>query len=231
MKYAWVWAIKMAVVLALSGTGLRAADTEQRLAVVNVSLVFEKYNKVPDIQRRADEIHKEQKIDLQKRATDLGKRHKELQEFFNQANTTEPIFDAVQRLRKDQFTFERDLGRLNAEIQKEYTRDMREVLNDIRSAVRIVAEKGNFTMVLRSPSADDPDMPDKVAENPTAKEIQNKTYLELTAPQSAQQIVERFNRNPVLFGAQTVDITQAVLDKLNDEYIKRSAPAGAGVKK
>jgi hypothetical protein len=41
------------------------------------------------------------------------------------------------------------------------------------------------------------------------------------------ELVERFNRNPVLFGAQTVDITQEVLKKLNEDYQRRSGKAPA----
>jgi len=217
----------LASVLVLASAGVFAED--QKLAVVNVSLVFEKYDKVADIQRKIDAKYKEKKEELTKRAADLSKRHKELEQFFSQENQSEPVFDMVQRLRKDQFKFERDLGVLNADIQRDYTRDMREVLTDIRVAVRMTAEKGGFNMVLRSPDTDDPETVNP-NEPPNPAQKDGKTYLELTTPQTVAQLVERFNRNPVLFGAQTVDITKDVLTKLNDDYLKRTI-TGPGVKK
>ena len=200
-----------------------AEESGEKLAVVNVSFVFEKYTKVPDIQRRIDAKYQVQKDELQKRATELAKRNKELEQFYNQANSTEAVFDAIQKLRKDQYYFERDLNQLNADIQLDYTRDMRSVLTDIRSAVRIVAESEKFQMVLRSPDTDDPQVVERDPKTPpNPAEGDNKTVLELNAPQSVAQLVERFNRNPVLFGAKTVDLTQMILKKLNDDYSKHS---------
>lgn len=219
-------ALACAVLAAACPRGM--AEEEQKLAVVNVSLVFEKYNKVADVQRKIDNDTKDKKEELSKRAEDLSKRNKEVEQLYTQQNQSEPVFDMVQRLRKDQYKFERDLGALNMDIQKAYTKEMRDVLTDIRVAVRNIAEKGGFSLVLRSPDTDDPDVktenPDEAA-NPAARD--NRTYLEVTSPKNVAQLVERFNRNPVLFGAKTVDITQDVLTKLNDDYLKRSITGGA----
>jgi len=211
--------------LALAGSAAAAApaEKEQRLAVVNVSYVFENYRKVPDVQRRIDDKFKPTRDELTQRSEALAKRNKDLKQFFAQANQSEATFDSVQKLRKDQYLFERDVARLNAEIQKNYTHDMREVLSDIRNAVRVVAEKGGFHLVLRSPDADDPEVAEGAAQNPAAGD--DKTFLQLNAPKSVAEIVERFNRNPVLFGAKTVDITQDVLTKLNEEFAKRATGA------
>jgi Skp family chaperone for outer membrane proteins len=197
-----------------------AVEAEQHLAVVNVSYIFENYKKVPDVQRKIDGQYDPDRKALQKRVEELQKRQKDIDEFFSQDQQSEKVFDAVQKLRKDQFVFERDMARINFEIQKAYTRDMREVLTDIRVAIKTIAEKGNFSMVLRSPDADDPTVSEGDNKDPAAND--KKTVLELTAPKTVEQIAERFNRNPVLFGAKTVDITNEVLAKLNDEYAKRS---------
>jgi Skp family chaperone for outer membrane proteins len=200
---------------------VEAANAEQRLAVVNVSFVFEKYTKVPDIQRRIDDRYKAQKDELTQRAGELQKRNKDMSQMFSQEYSSEAAFDAIQRLRRDQFKFEKELNALNAAIQKEYTKEMRDVLVEIRLAVRTVAEKGGFTLVLRSPDTDDPDTVESAeAQNPA--DTEKRTYLELNAPKTVAQVVERFNRNPVLFGARTVDITKEVLEKLNDDHLRRS---------
>ena len=216
----------MCVLLAGACSRPAAAEDDQKLAVVNVSLVFEKYNKVADVQRKIDADTKDKKEELNKRAEDLSKRNKEVEQLYTQQNQSEPVFDMVQHLRKDQYKFERDLTALNMDIQKAYTKDMRDVLTDIRVAVRNIAEKGGFQIVLRSPDTDDPDVKENAEDtaNPAARD--NHTYLEVTSPKTVAQLVERFNRNPVLFGAKTVDITQDVLTKLNDDYLKRSIIGG-----
>jgi Skp family chaperone for outer membrane proteins len=203
-----------------------SAAEEQRLAVVNVSLVFEKYSKVPDVQRRIDEKFKAMKDELSQRAGELERRNKEVAQLYQQDRNSELVFDRVQKLRKDQFKFERELNNLNADIQKEYTRDMRDVLTDIRGMVRAIAEKGNFALVLRSPDTDDPETVENPDDVQSPTNADRRTHLELNAPKTVVQLVERFNRNPVLFGAKTVDITQEVLTKLNDEYLRRSILGG-----
>jgi Skp family chaperone for outer membrane proteins len=207
----------VAVLAAAAPVG--AGQAEQKLAMVNVSMVFEKYDKVPEIQRRIDAKYKKDRDDLQRRAEELSARNKELEQLYNQARSEEVVFDRIQKLRKDQFTFERDLNRMNADMQKDYTRDMREVLTDIRVAVRTIAEQGGYEMVLRSPDTDDPEVIEKPAGN---AEAEKNTYLSLVAPKTVAQLVERFNRNPVLHGARTVDITPDVLTKLNQDYRKRT---------
>jgi Skp family chaperone for outer membrane proteins len=209
------------------GSSVAASAGEQRLAMVNVSYLFENYRKVPEIQRLIDARHDQEKKALQKRAEDLGKRSRDLQQYFSDNNQSEAVFDAVQKLRKDQYLFERDLKRLNFEITKSYTKEMREVLSEIRVAIKTISEKGAFTLVVRSPDTDDPETVEGIDNDPAAGD--KRTLLERIKPNSVAQLVERFNRNPVLFGAKTVDITQDVLTKLNDEYAKRSATGPGGV--
>ena len=52
---------------------------DQQLALVNVSFGFEKYDKVPDIQRRMDETFKARKAELEQRGGELMKRNRELE--------------------------------------------------------------------------------------------------------------------------------------------------------
>ena len=194
--------------------------------MVNVSLVLEKYDKLPDVERAMEAKHKAQKDELQQRGNELGKRNKELDEMFNQAQPEEAVFEKVQKLRRDTYYYERDLNRLNAEIQKEYTKRMREVLSDVRVAIRSMAEKGGFDLVLRSPYTDEPEAvaaaPGKAAGAETPDKPNQPSPLE---PRTTGQVIERFRRNPVLFGAKAVDITEEVLKKLNADYAKRTGTA------
>jgi len=198
-----------------------AGEKDQKLAVVNVSLVFEKYDKVADVERRLAASFAPEQDKLNQRAEELKKRNKDLEQFFNTADQNEQVLDAVQKLRKDQYYFEKDLNNLNARLQKSYTKEMREVLSDIRVTIRTVAEKGGFELVLRSPDTEDPEVPETDPRKTDPAANDRRTMLQRIAPKTVAQLVERFNRNPVLFGAKTVDITEEVLKKLNDEYAKR----------
>lgn len=221
-----------ALLLSLAAAGIAAAEGDQKLALVNVSLVFEKYDRVAEVQRRIDAKHRPQKEELEKTAGELSERNKGLSQYYNKPRIDEAVFDMIQRLRKDQFRFERQAENLGQEIQKDYTREMREVLTDIRMAVRSIAEKGGYEMVLRSPDTDDPESAEGGPENPASPaEADRRTYLELVAPKTYSQVVARFNRNPVLFGARAVDITQDVLKKLNEDFQRRSLGGAAGIKK
>ena len=195
----------------------------QRLAVVNVSFIFENYIKVPDLQRKIDETHKGEENELQQQFKALAQRNKDLEQFAS--DQSESTFDKIQQLRKDQFLFERARRRYDEKIQDEYTKGMKDILTDIRVAIRIIADRDQFDLILRSPDADDPNVTEgdkNGPQNPAAGD--NKTFLEMNAPQSVAELTERFNRNPVLYGAKPADITKDVLSKLNDEYLKHGKP-------
>ena len=201
---------------------IHAAD-DQKLAVVNVSFVFEKYQKVGDVQKKIDAIHEARKKELEVRGKTLQKANSDLSEMYSRSGQSEQLFDAVQGLRKQQFTYERDVAQLNAQIQKDYTREMREVLSDIRQAIKAHAEAGGFDMVLRSPDSDNPQVATPTPgqmKDPAARA--NQTYLQTQDPATVAEVLERFNRNPVLFGSTTVDITKEVLDRLNSAFMKRA---------
>lgn len=201
------------------------AGDAQKLAVVNVSFVFEKYLLVPDVQRRIDAQHEARKKELEQRGKELADFNRQMEEKYKQAGNSEEVFDLVQKLRKAQYVYERDVANLNEQIQKDYTREMRAVLSDIRQAIRQHAEANHYDLVLRSPDTDDPAVkkqdPNKM---PDLSAKDKETYLSLTEPKTVMDVLERFHRNPVLYGAVTVDITNDVLSALNTAFMKRSIP-------
>lgn len=207
---------------------IHAAD-DQKLAVVNVSFVFEKYEKVKDVQKKIDAIHNVRKNELDVRGKTLQKANTDLSEMYSRSGQSEQLFDAVQGLRKQQFSYERDVAQLNAQIQKDYTREMREVLSDIRQAIKAHAEAGGFDMVLRSPDSDNPAIATPAPgtmKDPSDRA--NQTYLQTQDPATVAEVLERFNRNPVLFGSTTVDITKEVLERLNGAFMRRAITGAVG---
>jgi hypothetical protein len=100
--------------------------------------------------------------------------------------------------------------------------DMRAVLNDIKTAIRVVGSAEKYDLVLRAPEFED-------EFDPTRAEVKDKDDKEKNEPQSAAELVRKFRENPVLFFSTGVDITQKVIDKLNADY-RQAAPAPAGNK-
>jgi Skp family chaperone for outer membrane proteins len=203
--------------------GLRAAEKPQRLAIANVSFIFEHYNKVADIERSIESRFEPQKKQFEERAQQLSHRIDELKPEIEGNTQSLETFDKVQALRKEQFIYERELDELKKKIRDNTTKEMREVLSDMRAAIKAVAETGGFDLVLRSPDSDDPQVAPvdpKSPPNPAAADQQ--TLLQRSEPRTAAELTERFNRNPVLFGAQAADITNQVLKNLNEEYARRS---------
>ena len=83
--------MKLAAVVAvlLSIPCLFAAEAPpQKLAVVNVSFIFEKYTKVPDVQRRIDEKFKPELDKLQQRYKQLAEQNKEIEKFASDASAS-----------------------------------------------------------------------------------------------------------------------------------------------
>lgn len=199
-----------------------ARPKAQKLAIVNVSYIFERYQKVADLQLHTDSFKKDEKERLNAEARNLGRRYAELEPRLNMVNRDERVLLDAQTLSRDKFKYEQAMNALNVEIQNKYTKEMREILSDIRGAIRVIAERGGFDFVLRSPNTDEVSASDP--KNPAMAD--QKQLAEMLEPKSTAELVERFNRNPVLYGAQTVDISADVLKKINEDYAKRMGAGG-----
>ena len=84
------WSVALFLFVSVFASGLplcrRAAAADlapQKLAIVNVSFIFENYTKVPDQQRKIDETHKAEENTLQQRFKELAQRNKDLDQFMN----------------------------------------------------------------------------------------------------------------------------------------------------
>ena len=223
VRMGWACGALLASGLACSQWLSAAADKQpaQRLAIVNVSYVFSNYKKIADVQRLIDNMEPEEKKYLDLTAKDLKARQEDLAPLLNMANADLNVFDRVQKLRRDQFVYATRLRALNDKIQKQYTKEMRDVLSDIRLAI-VAVSKDRFDVVLRSPDPDEASLVNAAA----GKTGDKKAVAEMIEPKTTVEVLERFNRNPVLFGRVTVDITHEVLDKLNRDYARRTGVGG-----
>jgi Skp family chaperone for outer membrane proteins len=212
-------------------SGRPAAAEKARLAVVDVSKVFKNYKKVTDVQRQVDDAFNPRRKKLEKRQKELVELGEMIQQLRRRlSGNNKDLFEQVQAFQKQEFLFRLDSQALDRDFIERMRRDMREVLNDIRAAIHSIAEKRGIRLVMRSADADNMRVLEETVKKPEGKEgTKDKTEMSeldkkvaaVLDPRSTVEVVGRFKRNPVLFGAEAIDITDAVLKTLNDAYMNK----------
>ena len=191
-----------------------AVGDSKRIGIVNVSRVFKAYAKVQDIQNKLKNQYKGQQDEMERRGKALKSASDNLKAQQEEAKPEDVeqqrrLFVLFQDLQLKEFELNADLRKLREKIEKEKMEQMKQVLKEIRAAIREVAQAERFDIVLRAPEYDELGNPEVVMddENP-----------EQQAPKSAAELVRRFRENPVLFFTTGVDITGRAIDKLNNDY-------------
>jgi len=216
-----VQAVRMVLcALALAWCGLpgrASAEENTSLAVVDVQEVFRRYKKVPDLKTKVDKEFEPRLNDLEAEEKRLRKESEDIAQLREQRRgDDENLFDRMQTFQKAQFLYEKKLTALNDEVSKRNLEEMQTVLNEIRAAITKEAKRGNFQMVMRA--ADPLDLTKIQGSEKDPEEL--KKLEEMVLPHTVGELVLRFHRNPVLFAAQSVDITEAVVADLNQDYMK-----------
>ena len=139
-------------------------------------------------------------------------------------------FERFQHFEKRLFQWQKQQQKLELDMVLRLREEMRNVLNEIRAAIRGEAEKGSFQLVLRAPDRDDPtenplakpveDMSPEEVEKLDPKKRQEVEIKQILAPKNTEDLLVRTRRNPVLYGNWQIDITEGVLKRLNDDYEK-----------
>lgn len=208
----------LCVVAILMGTmalsmDVRAAE-ERRIGVVNVSRVFNSFQKVKDVQEKMEKLFETQRNNIQKDGLDLKKWQDRLSVDPRDPKTNIEMFQEIQRFELTKMQLDIRFQNLAKDVEKQRKEEMKQVLNDIKAAIRNVGLAEKFDLVLRAPEFDDEFDPNKAAEK-------KKEEDEL---QSAAELVRKFRENPVMYFSQGVDVTQKVVDRLNADY-KANSPA------
>jgi Skp family chaperone for outer membrane proteins len=191
-----------------------------RVAVVDVSQVFTNFKKVFDVQTQVDAQFNPQRLEIQKLEADLKKQAEEIA-MMRQAGKNEEsemLFDAAVKYQRLEFAWRNLQRKLQRDTDKAFYESMRDVLNEIKAAISKEAKLKGFAFVLRT--ADSDDALGLKGAAPAASEKTEDKIKEMLKPQSTFQLLAKFDKNPVMYGAQTVDITQAVLEHLNKDYQK-----------
>jgi Skp family chaperone for outer membrane proteins len=168
-----------------------------KLGVVNLRTCFdkEKYERVKDVD-----------VELQKLAEEFAKKlqdiEKEMERLQEQVKGLPPGSKLRQeklaqlKRREADLKIERDLGK---SLYLDFYGDKKiEIYNEIRRVVDLIGKEQKFDLVLR-------------IEQPLLDEQDNET------------VTQRINNRVVLFHAEGLDITAAVVERLNAEYKKAKA--------
>ena len=194
--------------MALGALPARGADEgAKRIAVVNVSRVFNAYQRVQDVQKKMESLFEPDRKAIEKEAAELKK-----QEDYLRLNPKDPAKD-IDFFKQVQ-TFELHKKEVDLKFQDLYQRvedkrrdEMKKVLNEIKGAIRYVGGQEHYDLIMRAPEFDD-EFDEKKSPDDVKKE----------EAKSAADLVRRFRENPVMYFSQGVEVTDKVIAKLNDDY-------------
>lgn len=189
----------------------RAEDGAKRIGVVNVSRVFNAYQKVKDVQDKMTRLFDTERKSIEKEGQDLKKRQTEIEVDPGNPKTDLVLFQKIQALELDKMKLEMRFQKLAQQVEDQRKNEMKAVLNEIKNAIRVVGTAEKFDLVLRAPEFEDEFDPTKA----TMKDKEEKNE-----PQSAADLVRKFRENPVLFFSTGVDVTQKVIEQLNEDFKK-----------
>jgi Skp family chaperone for outer membrane proteins len=197
------------VLVAVMGLGLcGVADAQdRRIAVVNVARVFNAYERTKVYQEVLRKELEPRDNDLKQKMQSLRKWNERLQLQIQDPRTNLEAFKEMQRYQLDEMTLKLEMKAFEEDLLKRQKDEMKKVLEDIKLAIKAVAQAEQFEMVMRAPEWDED------FDNRAGQEGENRPEA-----QTPMELVRRFRENPVLFYSAGIDITQKVIEKVNTAY-------------
>jgi Skp family chaperone for outer membrane proteins len=187
------------------------AEDAKRIGVVNVSRVFNAYQKVKDVQEKMEALFNAERSAIEKDGIQLKSWEDKLKLDPRDPKTNMDFFREIQKFDLAKLELDLRFRKLAEEVEKKRKEEMKGVLKDIKAAIAGVGTGDRYDLVLRAPEFDDDFDPNK-----SPQDAKNE-------PQSAAELVRKFRENPVLYFSQGVDVTQKVIDTLNTDY-KKAGP-------
>jgi Skp family chaperone for outer membrane proteins len=211
-------ALLLAAIFCVAGT-VSAVEGAKRIGVVNVSRVFQASQKVQQIQKRLKEQFESKRLELEKKQRELEQDmvtvKREQAEMAREAASMQKqrtLFNKVQDLQAREFELKLQIREVGKTVEQVRMEEMKQVLKEIRAAIRDVGVAERLDLILRAPEYDEEGLP-AVAGEDEAEQLKR-------APKTASELVRRFRENPVLYFASGVDITEQVITKLNADFAK-----------
>lgn len=202
--------------MAAQGGPAAAGEGVKRIAVVNVSRVFDAYTKVKDVQTKITNDFKPKQTELESRQRKLQEKQDAIRARSSQASPKDmALFREVQEAQAEEFELKIKVSEMAEDIEKAKLAEMKQVLLDIRNAIKEISMLEGYDLVMRAPEFD------ALAAAPTAPGQED------TTPKSAGELVRQFRDNPVLYFSEGVDLTAKVVAMLNKSYKPATGGAAA----
>ena len=180
---------------------VRPAFASPRIAVVNVATVSEKYQKTTDLEAQFDALRRRLGQERDAMKDKLDRANRSLQE------ELKPNTEEYRQRKRDIAIMEAELqwfiDNEGQKVEKGLAESLRNIFDDIQAAVREVAEEQGIEIVL---AAD---------------------RLPGESPDSPAQTRQMILLQKVLYWKPEVDLTEAVIARLNKNYKPAPAPVGA----
>ena len=196
-----------AISLALCGMMLCAegAEIQQRVAVVNVTRVFDTYLRVAAVKANLQKLFEPQQAELKQLERKLHDWENRIRLDLRDPKTDVAFLKERQAYTLQKFEFDLKVQDFEQAAADRERMELKSVLVDIKSAIASVARAEKFDLILRAPEDDPP----VSANDPAPRE-------------SMQDLIRRFRQSPVLTCKPEIDITAKIITTLNDDYKKGS---------
>ena len=188
-----------AMLASASGQQGQPAASYTTVAVVNMTLIFEKAQKVQDLQR----IFGQEKIKLEKKSDSRKEKIMLLQKELDSgafAQDGPDYQDRLSKLERENLELELDLRKWNRRLMNDRKKYFEEIYLEVSRACQDVALSNGIDIVL--------------SDNPIAFDVPD-------APALVNQILQK----KVVYASPRTDMTMTVLERLDNEYLRKGGAA------
>jgi Skp family chaperone for outer membrane proteins len=197
-----------AVILALCGAPLaRCEEGAKRIAIVNVKRVFDSFLKVKECEEALKKRFEDEDKKLETDWRMLRDREDALRTDPRDRNTDPTLLKDIQALELAKLEWTLRKKDRDQRLETEKKNEIKKLLNTIKQTIRDVSLAEKYDLVLRAPEFEEEFDINKAGALEKEKTEDSPTALDL---------VRKFRDNPVLFFDQKVDITNKIIEKLND---------------
>jgi Skp family chaperone for outer membrane proteins len=133
-----------------------APPEDKRIAVVNVSDVFSRFDRVKDIQDKL-------KTEYDPKQSALQAKERQLKTWKETIETTEPmkpkndrgVFDEKQKFQMALFDLQSEYEKLTMEVETRRKDEMKKILTEITRVIGVIGKMQGYDLVMRAPEYDD----------------------------------------------------------------------------
>lgn len=198
-----------------------AFSGELKMGVVNIPRVFEGYARVKDGQEKLRKEFGPEETVLEKTEIELRKLKDKL-EVDPRPKTDLNFYTEFQKLQFMTLEHENRKRQVMSRAAEKQREEMKQILTEMRNAVRVVSASEGMHFVMRAPEWEDSMGAGSALGAATAPAAgDEKDAKDSKEPKSAQMLVGLFRENPLIHYTPSMDISEKVIKLLNDEYHAR----------